>query len=54
MTAEIQVVGAITATMALPVPAIAAYLKYELTIPNNWDIRVDLVILWLALSSNVS
>jgi len=33
-------------TLALPVLAIVAYLKYEFTMPNNWNIRMDLFLLW--------
>ena len=33
-------------TLMLPVIAILVYLKYEFTMPNNWDIRVDLLLLW--------
>jgi hypothetical protein len=36
-------------TMALPILAIIVYITYELTMPNNWDIRIDLVLLWPAL-----
>jgi hypothetical protein len=36
-------------TMALPVLAIVVYMIYELTMPNNWDIRMDLVLLWPVL-----
>jgi hypothetical protein len=36
-------------TMALPLLAIVVYIKYEHTIPNNWDILMDLVLLWPVL-----
>jgi MFS superfamily sulfate permease-like transporter len=37
-------------TLALPILGILAYLLYEFTMPNNWDIRLDLVFLWPALA----
>ncbi len=33
-------------TLALPVLAIVVYLKYEFTMPNHWNIRMDLFLLW--------
>ena len=33
-------------TLALPVLTIVVYLKYEFTMPNNWNIRTDLFLLW--------
>lgn len=33
-------------TLALPFLAIAAYVVYEFAMPNNWDIRIDLLLLW--------
>jgi hypothetical protein len=37
-------------TLALPILAILTYLLYEVTMPNNWDIRMDLILLWPALA----
>lgn len=37
-------------TLVLPILAIVLYLVYELTMPNNWDIRLDLIILWPILA----
>ena len=37
-------------TLILPILAILVYLKYELTMPSNWDIRVDLFVLWPILT----
>jgi len=36
--------------LALPILAILAYLLYEFVMPNNWDIRLDLVLIWPALT----
>ena len=37
-------------TLLLPFLAIATYVVYEFTMPNNWDIRVDLLLLWPILT----
>jgi len=37
-------------TLALPVLAILVYVVYEVTMPNNWDIRIDLLLLWPILA----
>ena len=36
-------------TLTLPVFAVGIYLAYEFSMPNNWDIRLDLVFLWPVL-----
>lgn len=36
-------------TLSLPLFAIGAYILYEYTMPSNWDIRLDLLLLWPAL-----
>ena len=36
-------------TLLLPILAIAVYAVYEFAMPNNWDIRVDLLLLWPVL-----
>lgn len=36
-------------TLILPVAAILVYLIYEFAMPDNWDIRMDLVLVWPAL-----
>ena len=33
-------------TLMLPFLAIAVYVVYEFAMPNNWDIRIDLLLLW--------
>jgi len=40
-------------TLALPILAILAYLVYEFTMPSNWDIRLDLILLWPALTITI-
>ena len=32
-------------TLVLPILGVLAYLVYEFAMPNNWDIRMDLVLL---------
>lgn len=36
-------------TLILPILAVLCYLVYELTMPDNWDIRMDLVLIWPVL-----
>lgn len=36
-------------TLTLPVFAIGIYIMYEFSMPDNWDIRLDLVFLWPVL-----
>lgn len=36
-------------TLILPIFAILVYVVYEFTMPSNWDIRVDLLLLWPVL-----
>jgi len=36
-------------TLALPVLALLVYLIYEFTMPPNWDIRIDLLLIWPVL-----
>ena len=33
-------------TLTLPAFAVGIYMLYEFSMPNNWDIRLDLVFLW--------
>lgn len=40
-------------TLALPILGILAYLLYEFVMPNNWDIRLDLVLIWPALTLTI-
>ena len=37
-------------TLLLPVMSILVYAGYELLMPNNWDIRMDLVLIWPLLA----
>jgi len=37
-------------TLLLPAVAILVYLVYEITMPDNWDIRMDLVLIWPTLA----
>lgn len=37
-------------TLMLPILAVLAYLAYEIAMPRNWDIRVDLLLLWPVLA----
>lgn len=36
-------------TLIVPFLAILVYLVYEHTMPSNWDIRVDLLLIWPVL-----
>lgn len=36
-------------TLALPALALLVYLIYEFTMPSNWDIRIDLLLVWPVL-----
>ena len=36
-------------TLIVPIPSILIYVVYELAMPSNWDIRIDLLLLWPVL-----
>ncbi len=36
-------------TLVLPLLGIVVYAAYEYAMPNNWDIRLDLVLIWPVL-----
>jgi hypothetical protein len=36
-------------TLSLPFLAIGTYIVYEYTMPGNWDIRLDLLVIWPVL-----
>ena len=37
-------------TLMLPVISILVYIAYEFLMPDNWDIRMDLVLIWPVLA----
>lgn len=37
-------------TLMLPVMSILIYMGYELLMPDNWNIRMDLILIWPVLT----